>query len=137
MFGKLLLLTGLSVLALSAQDKPKIQQVVPKATDPTSGKEMFTTYCAVCHGMNAQGGGPAVPALKKAPPDLTQLTTKANGKFPENKIAQTIRGDANMAAHGSKDMPIWGDVFRAMNRDESIAQLRIRNLTEYIKSIQR
>jgi mono/diheme cytochrome c family protein len=35
---------------------------------------MFKEYCASCHGADAKGHGPAVRALKVAPPDLTMLS---------------------------------------------------------------
>lgn len=42
-----------------------------------------------------------------------------------------------MPAHGSKDMPIWGDVFGSMSRNESEMRMRLNNLTNYIESIQK
>jgi hypothetical protein len=41
-----------------------------------------------------------------------------------------------MPSHGSVDMPIWGDVFRTMSRDEGSRQMRLHNLTKYIESLQ-
>jgi hypothetical protein len=41
------------------------------------------------------------------------------------------------AAHGNKDMPVWGPVFLQMGtHDAAQVQLRIRNLTKYLESIQ-
>jgi mono/diheme cytochrome c family protein len=122
--------------SLSAQDKPTIKQVPPKMTNPSSGAEMFKSYCAVCHGVNAKGNGPAAPALKKQPADLTRLAADNSGKFPSLSVYNSIAGDNMMPAHGSADMPIWGDVFRTLSRDEGARQMRLHNLTKYIESLQ-
>jgi len=93
-------------------------------------------YCAVCHGKDGTGNGPAAAALKKAPADLTTLTARNSGKFPEARVYQFIQGDAEVSAHGSRDMPIWGDLFRQLNTEAGVANMRISNLTDYLKSIQ-
>jgi len=90
-----------------------------------------------CHGLDGKGKGPAVPALKMKPPDLTQLSKKNGRKFPDVLVANVIRGQSfPNAAHGSGDMPVWGDAFRTANRDEAMVTLKVNHLTAYIKSIQ-
>lgn len=113
-----------------------IKTVPPNPTSPTSGKEMFNEYCAVCHGQDAKGAGPAATALKKKPTDLTQLTIHNNGKFPDSRIARYIEGDDKVDAHGSRDMPMWGDVFKSMSGSDEITRMRVSNLTSYIKGLQ-
>src|ERR1700733_7000274 len=84
-----------------AADQPTVIKIVPtKAPSPASGSEMFTEYCAVCHGADATGHGPAVSALKTLPPDLTLLSRKNHGKFPDRHVYVVIRGDVNYPAHG-------------------------------------
>jgi mono/diheme cytochrome c family protein len=119
---------------LYAQDKPTIQRAPAKFTDPSSGVEMYTSYCAACHGATGKGNGPAAVALKKQPADLTQLAKKNGGKFPDLSVSNTIRG-SDVAAHGSRDMPIWGQIFTDM-QDARMATLRIHNLTDYVRSLQ-
>jgi mono/diheme cytochrome c family protein len=119
------------------QNKAVIQHVPISATSPASGKQMFTAYCAVCHGTEGNGNGPAASALKTAPSDLTQLTKENGGKFPAMKVSSVIRGTADLPAHGSKDMPVWGELFWSMSHgQESQVQQRVSNLTHYIESIQ-
>ena len=113
-----------------------VQKVPPKPTNPASGKAMFIEYCAACHGESGVGNGPAASALKKTPADLTQLSAHNGGKFPEAKVSRFIKGDDVVAAHGSRDMPIWGDVFRSMSTDNSMLAQRVYNLTKYVESIQ-
>jgi len=42
-------------------------------TNPGDAREMYATYCAPCHGMTGEGNGPAAPAFKQAPTNLTLL----------------------------------------------------------------
>jgi len=119
-----------------AQQPPKIKHEHPSETDPASGVEMYRTYCAVCHGLDGKGGGPAAPALKQEPPDLTLLSKKNGGEFPAFRVSNIIQGDAVVDAHGSRDMPTWGDAFRTLKRDEAMVKLRVHNLTQYIASLQ-
>jgi hypothetical protein len=54
------------------------------------------------------------------------------------KVAAVIRGEDVMAAHGSKDMPIWGHLFRSISGGhESEVQQRVANLNKYIESLQK
>jgi mono/diheme cytochrome c family protein len=118
--------------------KPEIKNVPAIYTNPSSGRQMYDAYCASCHGQGGKGNGPAAPALKVAPTDLTQLTAKNGGVFPENHVAQVIKGDSMTAAHGSKDMPVWGPLFLNLaQQDPAKEQLRVRNLTKYIGTMQR
>jgi mono/diheme cytochrome c family protein len=142
---KLLLMFPVLVMcagAVAAQDQTKdqattVQHVAIKPTSPASGKEMYTSYCAVCHGADGKGGGPAASALKTPPADLTQLSKSNGGKYPALKVSGIIRGTSDLAAHGSKDMPVWGPLFWGMsNGHESEVQQRVANLTHYIESLQ-
>lgn len=121
---------------LGADTPTAIKKVPVSRSSATSGKDMFATYCAVCHGKDAKGGGPAVAALKTLPPDLTTMSKRNGGRFPELRVFNTINGDVNMPAHGSKDMPVWGDVFRSIEKDSAAQQMRVSNLTKFIESLQ-
>ncbi|MBZ5598841.1 MAG: cytochrome c [Acidobacteriia bacterium] len=126
-------------LTLGAQEQPKttIKHVPIKATSAASGQEMYKTYCAVCHGTDGKGGGPAAEALKTPPTDLTMLSKNNGGHYPSMKVAATLRGEANLPAHGSKDMPVWGKLFWSMSGGhEAEVQQRVTNLNSYIESLQ-
>jgi mono/diheme cytochrome c family protein len=134
-------LFGLGVIfgpgAANAQDSPKkvIKTVNAHPTRTIDGKEMFHEYCAVCHGDQATGNGPAAEALKKTPADLTQITRKNGGKFPTIQVTRLIEGADVVPAHGSRPMPIWGNIFRSLE-NQSAETLRVNALVRYIEQLQ-
>jgi mono/diheme cytochrome c family protein len=125
--------------ATNAQEKDQlkktIQQVPITASATMDGHEMFTHYCAVCHGVDAKGTGPAAEALKKTPADLTQIARKNGGKFPGVHVMRVIKGDDVVSAHGSRDMPVWGELFRSLH-SRADADLRVNALVQYVEQIQ-
>jgi len=128
------MLVGVSYIA--AQQK-EIKHVPVKPTSAASGEEMYNNYCAVCHGKDGKGTGPAADALKTQPTDLTHLAVKNGGKYPADKVSSSIRGEDNVAAHGSKEMPIWGNLFWHISQGhQAEVQLRVANLNKHIESLQ-
>jgi mono/diheme cytochrome c family protein len=126
--------------AASAQTKPATQKTVKqepvKSISDVSGAATFKEYCSSCHGPQGKGNGPAATALKTAPADLTEISKRAGGKFPFTKVKAQIAGDDVVAAHGSRDMPTWGPLFKAADSSSSVAELRLTNLIKYIEEIQ-
>lgn len=127
----------LGSLLLPAQETtPKVKAVGAKPTSPASGKEMFHAYCASCHGIDGQGNGPAAPALKNKPTDLTLLSKTSGGKFPAMRVMNSIK-DGTQAGHGSKDMPVWGPILSTVSSDSpAVVTQRIGNLIGFIESMQ-
>jgi len=120
--------------ALAAQ---QIKRVAVQPTLAGDGKAMFKEYCATCHGVEGRGNGPAMNATKKRPADLTQLARKNRGTFPEVPVMNYINGDDAVAAHGTRDMPIWGTLFRSLDPEsEGVAKIRVKVLADYIKTLQ-
>ena len=131
----MVLATGL--ILQGQQSKPTVKHEAAAITSPSSGKEMFMSYCASCHGKDAKGDGPAAAALKQAPANLTQLGKLNGGKYPTDKVTSVLRGQAHLMAHGDQEMPVWGPVFWRMSGGrEEIVQMRIANLNRYIESLQ-
>ena len=119
------------------QPKPEIKHVPVKQTSPASGSEMYKTYCAVCHGVDGKGKGPAAEALKVPPTDLTKMAAQNGGKYPALKVGAILRGENVLAAHGTKEMPIWGNLFHTLSGgNDAEVQQRISNLDKYVESLQ-
>jgi mono/diheme cytochrome c family protein len=137
---RLFVLIGFATLGCliyaAPQESAAIKIVPASKTSPASGVEMFNTYCAVCHGKSGKGDGPAAAALKKAPADLTQITRRNEGKFPELKVKQSITMDVPINAHGDREMPVWGPVFKSLESGDAMWRMRAQNLTDYVRSIQ-
>ena len=107
----------------------------------------FRSYCAPCHGLDGKGGGPVAVVLKTAPADLTLIGQRHGGRFPTEAVYITIEGTDMPAAHGSREMPVWGMWFTGQAVGEGLllkdakpaaeaARKRIRALVRYIETIQ-
>ena len=103
-----------------------------------AGRDLFEFYCASCHGRDGRGAGPAASALKTPPPDLTTLAHRNGGTFPKQRVQEfvTFDGATVTLAHGSKDMPVWGPIFRGLDPSDISNRIRIVNIVEYIASLQ-
>ena len=73
------------------------------------GKMEFQKNCAACHGKGGKGDGPLVEFLKQTPPDLTLLSKNNGGVYPLGKVYDWIVDAKKIRAHGTDEMPIWGD----------------------------
>ncbi len=120
-----------------AQTSPTVKHVPITNTASNSGKQMFDSYCAVCHGKDAKGDGPAASAMKTSPADLTLLAQKNGGKYPAAHVAAIIKGSATTPSHGNQEMPVWGPLFSSISQGhEAQVQQRISNLVSYIDTLQ-
>jgi len=134
----IIFVVALAMMAWAQAPKTEVKHVPIKPTSAASGEQMYKSYCAVCHGSDGKGNGPAASALKVPPPDLTVLAEKNGGKYPALKVSAILRGEEPLAAHGSKEMPIWGNLFWSMSGGhESEVQQRITNLNKYMESLQK
>ena len=130
---------GAMLLVLLA-GKGQAQQAIPGGY-VSSGEQYFRQYCGACHGIDGRGNGPVAPMLRTAPPDLTRITQRHGGHFPDAEIAAQIDGRTVVPAHGSRNMPIWGLRFGEKFGGGEIGEEAVRGhlviLMNYLKSIQR
>ncbi len=140
MLQRLLLITLAAILVtgVAYADQSKSNIVIRAGkTAPYDGKQMYGSYCAPCHGMTGRGHGPVAPALKSKPTDLTMLSRNNGAKFPADHVTTVLQYGAEVTAHGSAEMPVWGPIFGKMNQmDPQEKQLRISNLIRFLQSIQ-
>lgn len=127
-----LLFLLITFIPASAQDKELI----------AAGKREFRHSCVVCHGLTGRGESvmTTLNLLAIKPPDLRQLRKRNKGEFPFWQTYGVIDGRQEILAHGSRDMPIWGDVFIRQEdgaiTDDARAIGRILQLLYYLESIQ-
>lgn len=109
------------------------------------GADEFRAHCAACHGLTGLGDGPVGDLLKTRPPNLAAIAERNGGKFPFQRVYEIIDGRAEIAAHGTRDMPAWGNRYskdpRPMTPDQEAqandqAQQRILSLVYYIGTLQ-
>lgn len=107
-------------------------------TEPT-GREMYMTYCAPCHGEDGKGGPAEARKLADGRADLTALSRRNGGKFPADRIRLILGGLEDIPAqHGPHSMPIWADLFDTRsNTDRARANEQFDTLAAYLESIQR
>jgi mono/diheme cytochrome c family protein len=112
------------------------------------GKREFLNKCAACHGESARGDGAVAGSLRVPPADLTTLSKRNGGVFPHDRVYSAIDGRESVKAHGTRDMPVWGNVLTAegsgatkLNTDVPVAmdievRARILSLIDYLSRIQ-
>ena len=139
---KYLTITALAAaLAMSSSfaNQTRAKVIIPvERTSPTDGKQMYTGYCAPCHGTDGTGHGPAAAALRTQPTDLTAISRNNHGKYPDAHIIAVLRYGAEARAHAATEMPVWGPILGKMERNNfQDKELRISNLSRYLKTMQR
>jgi mono/diheme cytochrome c family protein len=132
---KILLWAGLTIF-LASSDEPRAW-----AGEANSGKQMYLQYCSSCHGRTATGNGPVSRDLKIKVPDLTILAKNNRGVYPLDDVLATIDGRRLVRAHGDRDMPVWGDNFRAEAEGKKYPELttllKAKIIAEYLGTLQK
>ena len=112
------------------------------------GRIEFMRSCAACHGADGKGHGPVTKTLKQQPRDLTKLSEHNKGIFPIARVFAVIDGRIQIIVHGSREMPVWGDVYTQgltdrMPREfiskelrDTLVRVQILTLVEYLSTIQ-
>jgi mono/diheme cytochrome c family protein len=112
------------------------------------GKREYDSNCAVCHGKLGKGDGPYAGMVdSKGGADLTMLSKKNGGVFPNLRVTETIDGRWMVKAHGPRDMPIWGDDYLSRAQEaaktaespfdpDAFVMYRIMALAEYVSRLQ-
>ena len=109
----------------------------PDAAAAAKGRVTYARYCVSCHGPQAKGDGPLARDLRIPVPDLTTLAQRNGGKFPQDRVVQVIQAGDTVRAHGTADMPAWGDAFKkTKGTGEATVEAAIRNLSQYLRTLQ-
>src|SRR6202162_2478404 len=109
------------------------------ADDVAEGHKYFVRYCASCHGTDGLGDGPVAKSLATPPANLRKLSDKYGMPLPAHKIAEMIDGRDTARAHGSHEMPVWGEKLYELGHGEKgeagISDV-IAKLIAYLNTIQ-
>lgn len=135
--GLTLLLIGAAGAFAADQAGTRPAQKSSLAIRSLAGRDLFEFYCGSCHGRDGRGDGPVAPAMKTPPPDLTGLARRIDGVFPRARVEAYVRSDEDaLRAHGSREMPVWGRIFLALDPSDTLTEIRISNLVAHIESLQ-
>jgi mono/diheme cytochrome c family protein len=129
--------TAVAMAVCQAQE-PTGKVVIPvKKSSPWDGKQMYGSYCAPCHGTDGRGNGPAAPALKTPPTDLSLLARNNHGKYPDTHVLAVLKFGVNTPAHGNAQMPVWGPILTGLDANNTQEErMRIFNLMKYLETLQ-
>jgi mono/diheme cytochrome c family protein len=110
----------------------------PTEAAQPDGATLFMNHCAACHGIDGEGGGPVAAVIQATVPNLRSLTMRNGGAFPADTVTAYIDGRESKAAHGDRQMPVWGDVFRGPEQGTArrTVRRRIAALVEFIRELQ-
>lgn len=114
-----------------------------------AGKNEYQSNCAACHGKSGKGDGPKAASLPVRPANLTLLAKRNGGIFPADRVRAVIDGRTEVAAHGSREMPVWAMEFQVVPPNqpqpmseepfgfrENTVQARINALVDYLQRLQ-
>jgi mono/diheme cytochrome c family protein len=131
------LATALAAVCWTATAGAQKPVTPPLVISSLSGRDLFQFYCSACHGREGKGDGPVASSLKREPPDLTSIALRNGGHFPTEAIEHLVTGDDVPAgAHGSREMPVWGPIFRSLEPRDRLTRIRIENVVAFVESIQ-
>ncbi len=132
------------LLVIAALPSPVLGGESPQTAEPLEERQVlgalsYRIHCLNCHGSSGNGDGPMAELLKIAPADLTLLAKRQGGEFPAERVYQAIDGRQEIAAHGPRQMPVWGIGFQDPGRDadqEDAVRNKILDLVAYLKTMQ-
>jgi mono/diheme cytochrome c family protein len=114
----------------------------PPGARPSAGAsaaerhKLYDAYCAVCHGRNGRGRGPAHELLSTTAPDLTLLAQRNGGAFPRSSVEGCIRASARRPSVAAEsDMPVWTAPL-SPDHDPGAAT-HAESIADYVESLQR
>ena len=108
-----------------------------QARIPIDGAKIFQRQCATCHGADGRGHGPESIFLKRKPANLTLISQRNAGKFPYERVKETIEGkEPGWQALGNREMPIYGPIFHQVESDQDWGEVRLDAITKHVESIQ-
>src|SRR5664279_2820253 len=131
----ILILGALSIAAAQKKIDPPYHDLNLAAPGGSiSGAALYKQLCAGCHGVDAHGVGATSPYCSVPPTDLTLLSKKNHGTFPESKVTQILRYGTEKPNQSTTYMPVWKPLLSTIHGESAeLTEKRIMSLTDYLK----
>ena len=106
-----------------------------------SGAQLYSRFCASCHGDKGFGDGVVAASFSIMVPDLTRIAKRQGGIYPAEKVRQIIDGRTPLRPHGTREMPVWGYEFYSQNQAKpdplKATDEMVKRLADYVQTLQR
>lgn len=129
----------LTFLMLAALTASQLSAARAFGDEAAVGRAEYLRYCSACHGDDGRGDGVVSGLMQPRPSDLTQLAAGHGGTFPTLQVRETIDGRKQPQAHGSTEMPVWGEVLaheKAMAQPDAHVRGQVQAIVQYLSTIQ-
>lgn len=125
-------------IALGAAFGVALVLSTPASAAEDTGARLYFNHCAACHGDDAEGAGPVAASMRVSVPNLRTLAQRNGGVFPVESVTAYVDGRDMKAAHGDRQMPVWGDVFIGPEQGtaKSTVRRRIAAVVGFIATLQ-
>lgn len=125
--------------AMEEQTRPDASGLDESSDHVERGRVSFENFCASCHGLDGSGNGPVAEYLTVPLDDLRLLKQEHDGTFPFELVYETVDGRDDVRAHGTRVMPVWGNVWTEVDGSpmpQEFIERRINEIVEFVRSIQ-
>jgi mono/diheme cytochrome c family protein len=131
-------MVGMNRIALASTFSLALALSTPALAADDTGARLYFNHCAACHGDDAEGTGPVAASMRVTVPNLRTLAQRSGGVFPVDAVTAYVDGRDVRAAHGDRQMPVWGDVFRGAEQStaQRVVRRRIAALVDFISTLQ-
>ncbi|SLN74366.1 Cytochrome c [Roseivivax jejudonensis] len=135
-------LAGLFVLLAACDDASPERGDAGAMPVAAEGAQIYTEYCALCHGASGRGDGRLASEMTRQPADLTRLAAQNGGTFPTAAVLSKIDGYIQ-ADSVAPVMPEFGELlagdtvpYDSGDGIETPTPRRLVALVEYLRTIQ-
>jgi mono/diheme cytochrome c family protein len=128
----------MNLVTLAAVSGVALVVATPSFGADDTGARLYFNHCAACHGEAGEGTGPVATSMRVTMPNLRTLARRNGGVFPADAVTAYVDGREMNMAHGDRQMPIWGDVFKGADQEAAprTVRRRIAAVVDFVSQLQ-